>query len=315
MQEESRRKAQSIQTGASINKFSTMKNLGQKCAKCGKTNHSTQNHCPGGKNLNKSSGNRSTLQQGSKGKKKINKKGKGKGKATVPVSTNILTMENVPELSIVSMESINFSCYDQSETAEWFLDSGSTEHITPFKSNFIQYREFGQQQFAEIADEKCLKLEGFGTVVRHSVMQGHMPKIEICNMLYVPSASKQLYLLIAARQHNCKSETMRMGTIVTQNGTPFIIGKPKSGSLHTFDLILVKNWNENVQANIANTPSDYTLWHQRMGHAHHHMIKNLLKNTIGAPNQIIIAPTSACEGCEKGKSKRLPFPSSKLRAR
>ena len=92
-------------------------------------------------------------------------------------------------------------------------------------------------------------------------MPRHTPKIEIHNVLYVPSASKWLYLLIAAGQHNCKSKTMRTGTIVTQNGTPFIIGTPKSGSLHTFDLILVKNWNENVQANIANMPSDYTLWH------------------------------------------------------
>ena len=102
---------------------------------------------------------------------------------------------------------------------------------------------------------------------------------------------------------------------MTQNGTPFIIGTPKSGSLHTFDLILIKNWNENVQANIATTPSDYTLWHRRMGHAHQRVIKNLPKNTIGGPNQITIAPMSACEGCEKGKSKRLPFPSSRLRAR
>ena len=52
-----------------------------------------------------------------------------------------------------------------------------------------------------------------------------------------------------------------------------------------------------------------------MGHAHHRVIKNLLKNTIGGPIQITIAPTSACGGCEKGKSKRHPFPSSKSRAK
>ena len=42
LQEESRRKAHSIGSGSSLNKFSMVKNLGQKCAKCGKTNHSTQ---------------------------------------------------------------------------------------------------------------------------------------------------------------------------------------------------------------------------------------------------------------------------------
>ena len=33
------------------------------------------------------------------------------------------------------------------------------------------------------------------------------------------------------------------------------------------------------------------------------------------PHQTTITPTGACEGCEKGKSKRLPFPPSKSRAK
>ena len=49
LQEESRRKALSLGQGSSLNKFLTVKNLGQKCTKCGKKNHSTQNHWPGGK--------------------------------------------------------------------------------------------------------------------------------------------------------------------------------------------------------------------------------------------------------------------------
>ena len=45
------------------------------------------------------------------------------------------------------------------------------------------------------------------------------------------------------------------------------------------------------------------------------MIKHLSKNTEGSPNQTTNAPLGACEGCEKGKSKRLPFPPSKSRAK
>ena len=44
------------------------------------------------------------------------------------------------------------------------------------------------------------------------------------------------------------------------------------------------------------------------------VIKHLSKNTEGSPNQTTDAPLGACEGCEKGKSKRLPFPSSKSMA-
>ena len=117
MQEESRRKAQSIATSTSINKFLTVKNLGQKCAKCGKMNHSTQNHWPGGKNLNKSSGGHTSLPKSSKGKGKFKKaKGKGKDKATASSCANVLDTGDILELSIITMNNIDFSCYDWSET-------------------------------------------------------------------------------------------------------------------------------------------------------------------------------------------------------
>ena len=44
------------------------------------------------------------------------------------------------------------------------------------------------------------------------------------------------------------------------------------------------------------------------------MIKHLKENTEGGPHQITEAPHGTCEGCEKGKSKRLPFPSLRSRA-
>ena len=109
------------------------------------------------------------------------------------------------------------------------------------------------------------------------------------------------------------STTTNKGTTISLNGAPYIVGHPKSGRLHSFDMELVKNKSEIPQAIIA-TISDYTLWHRRMGHAHQGVIKHLRKNTEGGPHQTTEAPHSACEGCEKGKPKRLPFPSSRSRA-
>ena len=169
---------------------------------------------------------------------------------------------------------------------EWFLDSGCTDDVTPEKSDFVQYRELGQAHNAEIADGKYLRIEGYGTVIGHSIMLDGMASLQIQNMLYAPEANKWLFLLIATRQ---------------------------SGKLHSFDMILIKNWNEVPQVIIV-TLSDYTLWHRRMGHAYQCMTKHIGKNMEGGPHQITDAPSGACEGCEKGKSKRLPFPVSKSRA-
>ena len=129
--------------------------------------------------------------------------------------------------------------------------------------------------------------------------------LQIWNMLYVPEANKWLFSLISTRQCGSVSQTMKEGTIVSHNGTPFIIGTPKSGKLHFFDMVLVKNWNEVPRAFIAML-SDYTLWHRRMEHTHQCIIKHLRKNMEGGPYQITEVPLGACEGCKKGKSKRLP---------
>ena len=137
--------------------------------------------------------------------------------------------------------------------------------------------------------------------------------LQIQNVLCVPEANKWLFLLIAAGQQGSMSQTTSEGTTISLNGKPYIVSLPKSGRLHSFNMELVKNKIKIPWAIIA-TMSDYTLWHRRMGHAHQHMIKHLRNNTEGGPHQTTNAPQGACKGCEKGKSKRHPFPASKSRA-
>ena len=95
---------------------------------------------------------------------------KGKGKEKAPASANVLEIADINELSITSSESINFSCYEMGDKVEWFLDSGYMDHITPRNNDFIQFRELGQLHKAEIADGKYLTIEGFGTIIAHSIM-------------------------------------------------------------------------------------------------------------------------------------------------
>ena len=201
-----------------------------------------------------------------------------------------------------------------SEKVEWCLDSGCTDHITPNKSDFVQYWALGQASKAEITDGKYLQIEGYGTVIGYSIMPNKMVSLQIQNVLYIPEANKRSFSLIAAGPRGSMSTTTNKGTMISLNGAPYIVRLPKSGRLHSFDMELIKNKNKVPWAIIA-TISDYTLWHRRMGHAHQCMIKHLRKNTEGGPNQTTDAPQGACEGCEKGKSKRLPFPASKSRAK
>ena len=98
LQEENRLRANALGQRSSANKFSTMKNIGQKCAKCGKTNHTMQNHWPGGKNPNKKGKGQKSKKSDSAGKKKVDKKAKGKEKAQT--SVNVITVSEIADLSI-----------------------------------------------------------------------------------------------------------------------------------------------------------------------------------------------------------------------
>ena len=112
-----------------------------------------QNHWPGGTNANKK-GKGQKPKKDSSGKKKAEKKAKGKENA--PTSANVLNVLDMAKLSIQTAQSIGFSCYETSEKVEWCLDSGCTDHITPNKSDFILYWGLGQASKAEITNGKYL---------------------------------------------------------------------------------------------------------------------------------------------------------------
>ena len=66
---------------------------------------------------------------------------------------------------------------------------------------------------------------------------------------------------------------------------------------------------------MATAVDGYILWHNHFGHAGKKIIEDLLGHVKGVPSRIASPSTqSPCEGCEFGKSKRLPFPPSKSRA-
>ena len=97
--------------------------------------------------------------------------------------THVLNVPELADLSIQTAQSIDFSCYKVSEKVEWFLDSGCTDHITPRKSDFIQYIELGQASKAEIANGKHLTIEGYGTVIGHSIMLNRSASLQMQNVL------------------------------------------------------------------------------------------------------------------------------------
>ena len=61
--------------------------------------------------------------------------------------------------------------------------------------------------------------------------------------------------------------------------------------------------------------SSSDLWHQQLAHVNYEVIQALPTEMTGGPDQKIQPLWKVCDGCEKGKSKCLPFPPLRTRAK
>ena len=144
---------------------------------------------------------------------------------------NVINITNVPKTDF-SSESINFSCYIQSETSEWLMDSGCSKHVTSHKANYIEYTPFDSPGKAEIADKKELDILGVGMVaIRHKMMDGKQSDITLLQVLLVPTENGRFYSTTFATLKGCEAlQTKNSHEVYSSDGTKFITGTRKTTS-------------------------------------------------------------------------------------
>ena len=119
-----------------------------------------------------------------------------------------------------------------------------------------------------------------------------------------------------AAEKGCEAlQTKRSHDVYPLDGTKFITGTCRAASgLFFFKAEVLRKQDSEVQISVLKL-NTHDLWHQRLGHANSWVIKALPAHVIGGPaTGAASPPTGLCDGCEKGKAKRLPFPPSKSRA-
>ena len=325
IQEESRRKARNANASgllSTINKFSMTKKYKKHCAKCGKNNHSTKDHwdTPPQRQGGGSSGGGSKKKSGQQ-KKKGGSSAKGKKPAArqkqiTDGHINVLKITDVPE-SVLSSESINFSCYIRKEMSEWLMDSGCRKQVTSHIADYIEYTPFNSPGKAEIADKKELDILRVGTIaIRHKMMDSKDSNISLSQVLFVPTANGRFYSTTFATEKGCEAhQTKECHDVYSSDGMKFITGTRKATSGLFFFKAEVLQKQDSEAMILVLKLNTHDLWHQRLGHANSWVIKALPAHVIGGPaTGAASPPTGLCDGCEKGKSKRLPFPPSKSRA-
>lgn len=196
LKEEQRRVANRQQ----LSKISTAPKHSKWCEKCNKeTNHTTEQHWPGGKcptnqqSAAEGSGSGKQSRDKKDGKKGRGKKGKGKDNATTINTLQILEVPNVPS---TSSESITVSLYAQrdQQLTHWMINSGYTSHVTFNKADFVSYHEFPTLGLASTAGKsQTINILGHGTVVIQVEVDHNKRNIVLQNVLYVPDAAERFF--------------------------------------------------------------------------------------------------------------------------
>ena len=156
-----------------------------------------------------------------------------------------------------------------------------------------------------------------GTIaICHKMMDGKDSNISLSQVLFVPTANGRFYSTTFATEKGCEAhQTKECHDVYSSDGTKFITGTRKATSgLFFFKAEVL--WKQDSEATILVLKlNTHDIWHQRLGHANSRVIKALPAHVIGGPaTGAASPPMGLCDGCEKGKSKRLPFPPSKSRA-
>ena len=195
------------------------------------------------------------------------------------------------------------------------MDSGATDHMTPWGSDFATYISYGDSKNSVILGDGTTRLEiiGKGTVRRWcKTSDGYIP-MEMENVLHVNSIKK------------CFTSTdrlVRKGFRVTFTNAGAEICNPSSRfcsiGIHHGPYYWHHLYPQNPDAARLNAVESLPIktWHERMGHLNWDAIKRVRQEDsplIGIKLDSS-EPRGTCEGCIAGKEKHRTFKSSGHRA-
>lgn len=203
----------------------------------------------------------------------------------------------------------------------WYPDSGASHHITFDYNNLNNAVDYQGQEKLQVGNGAGLKIANIGDTLLNSPSSKHAFTLQ--SLLHVPQIKKNLFSVSQfAKENNVYFEFHPNFCLVKEQVTGKVLLKGRvDQGLYKFDMLraipsgqhqgstqhFVSRHSRNPLAysSSVNNKSSLSLWHLRLGHASHDVVKIALSNANISYH--VDSNVGPCEPCLKAKSHRLPF--------
>jgi len=152
-----------------------------------------------------------------------------------------------------------------------------------------------------MGDKGTVATAGVGTVVLNVIVHGKTRKIELENVLFIPSMGFNLMSVGMMEERGAKVSFEGGNVIIKMSDKVAACGTRKSGLYHL----------EKAPLSDIAAPNSLQLWHGRLGHVNMAGVKWMIKNKdIGGLKCSSMAVKDVCEPCVYGMVAMTPMPSA-----
>ncbi|GJS06698.1 retrovirus-related pol polyprotein from transposon TNT 1-94 [Tanacetum coccineum] len=183
------------------------------------------------------------------------------------------------------------------DSLTWLMDSGCTSHMTPERSFFISL-DTKDNPRVKLGDGRYTRAKGRGTIAINTKKGTKY----ISRVLYVPELDRSMLSV---------PQMIKNGYGVNfKNDTQCVITDSRDVKIATFDM---ENDSYYLKLDVADasafsvTEDDSMKWHKRFGHFNYRTLQHMYSTKLVRDMPPISEVDSKYEGCELGKSRRLPF--------
>ena len=183
------------------------------------------------------------------------------------------------------------------------IDSGATNHLTPFKEDFVHL--FDQTAIATVANGHKVKMYGPGKVIIKQ--EGYSWPITLHGVWHVPSARHRLMSVPALTKNGFRCEIVKDRSSFWDNKGNLVMQASALSPDNILHWIRSSQIIPSVNVISLSPENSYQLWHERLGHTSKNALKAMSQNLKGVPSLSIPSTTSPCKGCQLGKQTECTY--------